>query len=49
VKFRCEMCNVEISIPVHNNDCKKYYKIKISKLLKKTFYEKEKNKTFYNF
>jgi predicted RNA binding protein YcfA (HicA-like mRNA interferase family) len=39
VKFKHVFRNVELSIPVHGGDCKRYYKIKISKLLKMNFYE----------
>jgi predicted RNA binding protein YcfA (HicA-like mRNA interferase family) len=39
VRFKHCVCNVELSIPVHGGDCKMYYKIKISKLLKINFYE----------
>jgi predicted RNA binding protein YcfA (HicA-like mRNA interferase family) len=37
VRFIREDCNVDISIPVHNNDCFKFYKKKIAKIIKEKF------------
>jgi len=39
VRFVREDCNVDISIPVHNNDCKKDYKKLVAKIIKNKFYE----------
>jgi len=38
VRFVHQGCSVDLSVPIHNNDCKRYYKVKISKLLKMNFY-----------
>lgn len=35
--FRYKELGIKISIPVHNNDCKKYYKRKAAKIIKNKF------------
>jgi len=32
-KFKREICNINISIPVHNNDCRNFYKEKVRKII----------------
>jgi len=43
VKFKhCDLRS-DLIIPVHGNDCKSFYKIYASKIVKKLMYEKSKN------
>lgn len=34
VKYKNTICRIDIIIPVHNNDCKKFYKKEVLKILK---------------
>ena len=35
--FRYKRLRIKIPIPVHNNDCRKYYKEKVAKIIKNKF------------
>ena len=43
VKFKHYKLENDLIIPVHNNDCKNFYKIYAAKIIKKLIYEKPEN------